>query len=246
MRIRTLLLSLCLPALLCLGEAHAAKPVRVAIDPTFPPMEYIQNGKRVGFDMDLAQALSARLGRPFDYTDMDFKAMVPSVMSGRADMILSAIYITDERKKVVDFTDPYFSAGLVVLVKKDNAQITHLADLAGKRVAVQVGTKSVAVLSDNYPTVQRMEVEKNEEMFNALESGRADAVVTGKPAALLYAKTRGTAKVLPEPLTHEDYGIAVSKNEPQLRDALNKALAQLKADGTWQELQEKWFGASGN
>ncbi|MFS2222324.1 transporter substrate-binding domain-containing protein [Pantoea sp. B65] len=246
MKLKRLLMTLCMPALLYVGSSLAAEPVHVAIDPTFPPMEYIQDGNRVGFDIDIASALAAKLGRPLEYTDMDFKAMVPSVLAGRSDIILSAIYITDERKKVVDFTDPYFSAGLVILVNKDNTSIKSPADLAGKRVAVQVGTKSVSLLSSQYPTARLIEVEKNEEMFNSLSSGRADAVVTGKPAALLYAKTRGTSKVLAEPLTREDYGIAVSKRQPELRAALNQALQAIRADGTWQRVNQKWFGVAGN
>ena len=222
--------------------AGAAEPVQVAIDPTFPPMEYIQDGKKTGFDIDLAAALSEKMGRPLVYTDMDFKGMIPSVISGRQDVVLSAIYITDERKKVVDFTDPYFTAGLVVMVKKGNATIAKPDDLSGKRVAVQVGTKSIAWMKEHYPAAKLVEVEKNEEMFNSLEADRADAVVTGKPAALLYAKNRGTAKVLPEPLTREDYGIAVSKKLPQLRADINKALAAIKADGTYNKIIVRWFG----
>ncbi|XBS68461.1 transporter substrate-binding domain-containing protein [Acerihabitans sp. KWT182] len=245
MDIKRTFLAVFAPVIFYAGACLAAEPIRVAIDPTFPPMEYTQGGQRTGFDIDLANALSARLGRAMNYTDMDFKAMVPSVLAGRQDIVLSAIYITDDRKKVVDFTDPYFSAGLVVMVKKGETGIKTPADLAGKRVAVQVGTKSIAVLNDNYPKAVPVEVEKNEEMFNALETGRADAVVTGKPAALLYAKSRGTTVLLPEPLTHEDYGIAVSKREPELRQALNKALREIRADGTYERLVQKWFGAAG-
>lgn len=246
MNVKKRVLSLLLPLSLTLSHAFAAEPIRVAIDPTFPPMEYMQDGKRTGFDIDLAQALSAKMGRPLAYTDMDFKAMVPSVLAGRQDIVLSAIYITDERKKVVDFTDPYFTAGLVIMVKKGDRRIKTPADLAGKRVAVQVGTKSVALLTDKYPQAQRVEVEKNEEMFNSLEAGRADAVVTGKPAALLYAKAKGTTEVLDEPLTREDYGIAVSKRQPELRDDINNALAAIKADGSYDKLLMKWFGKSGS
>ncbi|MFL9925591.1 transporter substrate-binding domain-containing protein [Herbaspirillum lusitanum] len=242
MKLRNLLLV----GMLSLGAqataAFAADPIRVAIDPTFPPMEYIQDGKHTGFDIDLAAALSVKMGRKLEYTDMDFKGMIPSVISGRNDIVLSAIYITDERKKVVDFTDPYFTAGLVVMVKKDNNAIQKPSDMAGKRVAVQVGTKSIAFLKENYPEAIRVEVEKNEEMFNSLESGRADAVVTGKPAALLYSKARDTTKVLAEPVTREDYGIAVSKKLPQLREDLNKALKEIKADGTYDKLIVRWFG----
>lgn len=229
-----------------LNVASAAEPIRVAIDPTFPPMEFIQDGKKTGFDIDLAAALSAKMGRPLVYTDMDFKGMIPSVMSGRQDVVLSAIYITDERKKVVDFTDPYFTAGLVVMVKKNNAAIAKPDDLSGKRVAVQVGTKSIAWMKEHYPAAKLVEVEKNEEMFNSLEADRADAVVTGKPAALLYTKARGTTKVLAEPLTKEDYGIAVSKKLPQLREDINKALRDIKADGTYDKIIVRWFGQDAN
>lgn len=241
MKLRSLLLAMSLPFALL---AHAAEPIRVAIDPTFPPMEFMQDNQRTGFDVDLADALAKKMGRPLAYTDMDFKAMVPSVLAGRQDIVLSAIYITDERKKVVDFTDAYFTAGLVVMVKNGEQSIKSPKDLAGKRVAVQVGTKSVKVMNDEYPTAKLVEVEKNEEMFNSLEAGRADAVVTGKPAALLYSKTRGTTQVLSEPLTREDYGIAVSKRQPELRQQLNDALKAVKADGTYDALLKKWFGTT--
>lgn len=244
MKLRTLLLSTVLPLTLLSSLSHAADPIRVAIDPTFPPMEYMQGNQRTGFDVDLAEAISKKIGRPLSYTDMDFKAMVPSVLAGRQDIVLSAIYITDDRKKVVDFTDPYFTAGLVVMVKKGDIRFTTPKDLAGKRVAVQVGTKSVQVLADQYPDAHPVEVEKNEEMFNSLETGRADAVITGKPAALLYIKKRGTTQLLPEPITHEEYGIAVSKREPELRQQLNDAIKSIKADGTYEALVKKWFGTA--
>ncbi len=225
-----------------LHQVFADEPIRAAIDPTFPPMEYIQDGKRVGFDIDMANALSAKMGRTLEYTEMDFKGMIPSVISGRQDIVLSAIYITDERKQVVDFTDPYFTAGLVVMVKKGDQSIQKPSDLKGKRVAVQVGTKSIAWLKEHYPEANLVEVEKNEAMFNSLETNRADAVVTGKPAALLYSKERGTTRVLAEPLTREDYGIAVSKKQPKLREAFNKAIQAIKADGTYDKIMIRWFG----
>ncbi len=107
------------------------------------------------------------------------------------------------------------------MVKKGCKRITSPKDIAGKRV----------------------EVEKNEEMFSSLEAGRVDAVVSVKPAALLYSKARGTKEVLSEPLTQEDYGIAVSKKEPELRQQLNAALKTVRADCTYDALITKWFGA---
>lgn len=223
-------------------HAFAAEPVRVAIDPTFPPMEYMQDGQRTGFDIDLANALQEKMGREFVYTDMDFKAMIPSVLAGRQDIVLSAIYITPAREKVVDFTNPYFSAGLIALVGKDS-DIHKLSDLNGKTVAVQVGTKSVNYLREHFPKVKRMEVETNESMFNALGSKRAQAVITGRPAALLYSKKTGNSRILDEMVTHENYGIAVSKKKPELKAAINKALDELVVDGTYDKLMIKWFAS---
>lgn len=238
----TALASLCLSA----GMAHAqdANVLRVATDATFPPMEYVQNGQRTGFDIELVNALGKAMGKRIEWTDIDFKGLIPGLVSRRFDMAVSAIYITDARKQVVDFTEPYYHGGLVIMVKKDNTTIKSPADLAGKKVSVQVGTKSVNFLRTNYPKVQRVEVEKNDEMFNLVEIGRADAAVTGKPAAMQYARTKGDLRVLDTPLTTEEYGIAVRKDEPQLTQALNQALVKIKADGTYGALIRKWFGAN--
>ena len=155
-------------------------------------------------------------------------------------MAVSAIYVTDERKKVVDFTNSYYAGGLVAMVK-DGSSIKKLSELNGKKVTVQVGTKSVGYLQEHFPKVQRVEVEKNQEMFNLVDIGRADAAVTGKPAAFQYVRTRGGLRVLDEQLTTEEYGMALRKDTPELTKAVNAALAKLKADGTYAAIVKKWF-----
>lgn len=223
------------------GIAHAQSNVlKVGTDATFPPMEFTENGKRTGFDIELVEAVARKMGKQVEWVDIDFKGLIPGLVSRRFDMAVSAIYITDERKKVVDFTDPYYAGGLVAMVK-DGSSIRKLSDLEGKKVTVQVGTKSVSYLQEHFPKVQRIEVEKNQEMFNLVDIGRADAAVTGKPAAYQYVRTRGGLRVLDEQLTTEEYGMALRKDEPELRKAVNDALAQLKADGTYAAIVNKWF-----
>lgn len=224
--------------------AHAQGNVlRVGTDATFPPMEFTENGKRTGFDIELVEAVAKTLGKQVEWVDIDFKGLIPGLISRRFDMAVSAIYITDERKKVVDFTEPYYAGGLVAMVK-DGSSIKSLADLEGKKVTVQVGTKSVSFLQERFPKVQRVEVEKNQEMFNLVDIGRADAAVTGKPAAYQYVRTRPGLRVLDEQLTTEEYGMALRKSEPELAKAVNGALAKLKADGTYAAIVKKWFSAS--
>lgn len=231
-------------AALSLGSAsvYAQNNVlRVGTDATFPPMEFVENGKRTGFDIELVEAMAKAMGRQVEWIDIDFKGLIPGLVSKRFDMAVSAIYITDERKKVVDFTDAYYAGGLVAMVKDSNTTIKKLSDLDGKKVTVQVGTKSVSYLGEKHPKVQRVEVEKNQEMFNLVEIGRADAAVTGKPAAYQYVRTRPGLRVLEEQLTTEEYGMALRKDSPELTKAANAALAKLKADGTYAALVKKWF-----
>lgn len=214
--------------------------IKVATDATFPPMEFMENDKFAGFDIELVEAVAAKMGKKVEWVNIDFKGLVPGLVSKRFDMAVSAIYITDERKKVVDFSDAYYAGGLVAMVK-EGSPIKTIKDLDGKKVSVQVGTKSVIYLNEKHPQVQLVEVQKNQEMFNLVDIGRADAAVTGKPAAFQYIRTRGGMQVLPEQLTTEEYGMAVRKDLPQLTASVNKALAALKSDGSYQAIVAKWF-----
>ncbi|MGB3435574.1 transporter substrate-binding domain-containing protein [Achromobacter sp.] len=224
------------------GPAFAQETIRAVTDATFPPMEFVKDGKRTGFDIELVEALAGAMGKKVEWIDIDFKGLIPALQAGRADIAVSAIYITPERAKVVDFTDPYYAGGLVVMTKKDGP-VKTLKDLDGRKVSVQVGTKSVNYLKEHYPSVQRVEVEKNQEMFNLVQIGRAEAAVTGKPAAKLFAQSTTDLTVLNDQITTEDYGIAVPKNKPELTRELNAALQKLKADGSYQAIVNKWFEA---
>jgi polar amino acid transport system substrate-binding protein len=241
-RIRRNLLALAASAAMTLtGVAHAEDVLRVATDATFPPFEYSENGKRTGFDIELIEAIAKVLNRKVEWTDIDFKGLIPGLVAKRFDVAASAIYITDERRKVVDFTDPYYPGGLVIMTKKGDNSIKGPEDLKGKKVTVQVGTKSVNFLKEHYPAAQPVEVEKNQQMFELVEIGRADAAVTGKPAAKVYARTKGTLQVVDKPLTVEEYGYALRKDEPELTRQFNEALKKLKADGTYDKLVAKYL-----
>src|SRR5690349_12658558 len=173
-RIRRSLLVLAASAAMTLtGVAHAQEVLRVATDATFPPFEYSENGKRTGFDVELIEAIAKVMNRKVEWIDIDFKGLIPGLLANRFDVAASAIYITDERRKVVDFTDPYYPGGLVIMTKKGDNSIKGPEDLKGKKVTVQVGTKSVNYLKEHYPAAQPVEVEKNQQMFELVEVGRA-------------------------------------------------------------------------
>jgi polar amino acid transport system substrate-binding protein len=226
--------AMALVAALVAPTVHAADDViRVATDATFPPLEFVQDGKRTGFDIELIEAMAKVMGKKVQWVDIDFKGLIPGLIANRFDVAASGIYMTEERRKVVQFTDPYYRGGLVVLVRKDDPSIKTPADLDGKKVTVQVGTKSVQFLKDNFPNVQRVEVEKNQEMFDLVSIGRA---------AVQYAKVNPKVRVLDKALTTELYGFALRQDEGALTAQMNKALQTLRSNGTYQALQVKWFG----
>jgi polar amino acid transport system substrate-binding protein len=238
---RRRLLGLVAACLFLGGAARAQDVIRVGTDATFQPFEYSENGKRTGFDIELIEAIAKQLNKTVEWIDIDFKGLVPGLIANRFDVAASAIYITEERRKVVDFTDSYYPGGLVIMVKKGDDRIKGPDDLNGKKVSVQVGTKSVNFLKEKFPSVERIEVEKNQEMFQLVEIGRADAAVTGKPAAKVYARVRGTLEVLDQPLTVEEYGFALRKSDADLVKQFNDALKKLKADGSYDKLVSKYL-----
>lgn len=246
MKILRVLSAAVLSCMLCATAAHAdADVIRVATDATFPPLEFVKDGQRIGFDIDLINAIAKTLNRKVEWVDIDFKGLIPGLIARRFDVAASGIYMTEERRRVVDFTDPYYKGGLAILVRKDEPALQAPADLAGRKVSVQVGTKSVDFLKQNYPTVQRVEVEKNQAMFDLLMIRRVDAAVTGRPAAVQFARSQGgSVRVLDKGLTTELYGFALRKDEKDLMTQFNTALQTLHANGTYARLVAKWFGPS--
>lgn len=216
--------------------------LNVGTDATFKPFEYKNNGKYEGFDIELMEAVAKELGaNKVEYVDTEFKGLIPGLLAKKYDVIVSAMYITDERKQTINFSDSYFPGGLSIMVKKDNQAVKGIDDLKGKKVSVQVGTKSAKYLEEKYKDITLVKVETNNEMFLELETGKVDAVVTGLPAAKTYAKATGSVKVLPETLTQEFYGYGLRKDDEELATAINTALKTLKDNGTYNQIAKKWF-----
>jgi polar amino acid transport system substrate-binding protein len=227
-----------------LEKVKQDKVLIVGTDPTFPPFEFKNDKKEYdGFDIDMIRAVAKEMGIPkVQFVDTEFKGLIPGLQAKKFDVIMSGIYKTDERAKVIGFSDTYYPGGLAIMVKEDNNKIKNINDLKGKEVSVQIGTKSVSFLKEKYPQVKVKEVEKNSDMFLELESNRVEAVVTGQPAAKVYAKEKGGVKVLDQLLTHEEYAIGTRKEDEALNKEFNAALKRLKANGEYAKIVKKWFG----
>ncbi len=231
------------------SQKSAAKPlgtVVVGTNAEFRPMEYVdKDNKIVGFDVDLMNALAKRANFTPKYVNTKWDGIFVALANGEFDAVVSSVTITDERKKVVNFTDPYFNAGQIVAVSKDNTTIKGAADLSGHKVGVQLGTTGDIATSK----IKGVTVKRYDEItlaFQALKNGDVDAVVNDAPvsADIIKANPELNAKLVGKPFTSELYGIAVNKKKTDLLKALNAALKAVKDDGTYNKIYTKWFGTN--
>lgn len=226
------------------AETEAGGGVLVmATNAEFPPYEYHDGGEIVGIDAEIAKAIAGELGMELEIEDIAFDSIIPEITSGKADMGLAGMTVTEDRKQSVDFSDTYAKASQKVIVKEDS-EIASPDDLAGKIVGVQLGTTGDIYVSDleaDGTTVERYN--KGFEAVQALSQGKIDAVVIdGEPAKTFVAQTEGL-KILEESFTDEEYAIAVKKGNTELLDKINGALKTLKENGTLDEIVAKYIKA---
>ena len=232
------------------AEVPADKPVSkgivIATDATFPPMEFVDDAKDiVGFDIDLMNAIAAKMGLDVEFKNTAWDGIFAGLESGSYDAILSAVTITDERKAKYDFSDPYINAGQVVVVLAGEMGIQGADDLSGKTAGTQIGTTgSFAVQKIDGATLK--EYDTIDMAVLDLLAGNIDAVVVDTPVAADYVvasdQFKGKLKIVGEPFTDEHYGLVVAKGKSgELVAAFNQGLKAVKADGTYEKLYAKWI-----
>lgn len=223
-------------------EAAGGKLV-MATNAEFPPYEFHDGDKIVGIDAEIAQAIADELGMELEIEDIAFDSIIPEIVSGKADMALAGMTVTEDRKASVDFSDTYATASQMIIVKEDS-EIAGPDDLKGVTVGVQLGTTGDIYVSDleaDGTTVERYN--KGFEAVQALSQGKIDAVVIdGEPAKTFVSETEGL-KILDEAFTVEEYAIAVKKGNTELLDKVNGALETLKDNGTLDEIVAKYIKA---
>lgn len=225
--------------------------VVVGTEAAFAPFEYYDEKDRsmTGFDVDLIRAVAKEIGyKNCTIKHMDFDALIPAVNSDKADMVISAMTITENRKRVVLFSQPYYKSGLAFIVRKDVNDVKKFEDLQGKTIAVQEETTGAVYaekLKEKGAVIKAYD--NNDRALVELKNGKADAVVCDLPVLQYFLKNGGSAyaKLVGEPLTAEEYGIAVAKKKPDMEKAVNQALDTLKKNGTYDKIYEKWFGKGG-
>ncbi len=219
--------------------------IRVGTDAAFPPFEFKDEaGNTVGFDMDVLNAIAAEAGFEVEYIDTPFDGIFVALQSGDLDAVISATTIKPERAEIVDFSDPYFDAGLAVVVRADS-DYQSVDDLAGKTVGVQLGTTGDIEASSRYGDENVRRYDDVLLAFQALLSGDIEGIVNDLPVTRGYMVNHPDAalRLIEDMLTTEQYGIAVNKEKPELLAAINEGLAAIRASGVYDAIYAKWITA---
>ena len=219
-----------------------AKPIRVATDATWQPFEFInpETHQFEGYDIDLMKAIAANSGFEVEFLNVSWDPLLEGMAKEQYDAAISSITITEDRKKEMLFSEPYFAAGQMVVVIKDNIVINGKDSLAGN-VGFQEGTTGDYEVKKIKAVIPRP-FDKIELAFKALLAGEIDAVVCDNPVALLYVgKYPDKLRTAGAVFTKENYGIAIAKHKTELQARINSGLKSVKSEGLLDQLAEKWL-----
>jgi glutamine transport system substrate-binding protein len=228
--------------LMMLAANVQAKTLVVGCDTNFMPFEFKQGDKYVGFDIDLWDAIAKDLGLEYKLQPMDFNGLIPALQSGNIDAAIAGMTVKSKREEVVDFSYPYYDAGLLLMVRADEKNINGVEDLVDKVIATKLGTTS----ADFAKTLKNKEVKLFPNIDGAymeLRGKGADAVIFDSPAILYYIKTegQGAVKTVGPLYQGQSYGIAFPQGS-ELREKVTIAILKFMEDGTYAKLYKKWFG----
>lgn len=214
----------------------------IGTDATYPPLESTQDSEYVGFDIDLGSAVAREMGRKARWVNSGFDGIFAALQSHKFDMVMSSVTITDDRKRSMAFSSPYYTAGQAIASRKDGTLYTDTMQMAGKTCGIQINTTAKEVLKKR-PDIKVREYNSIDLALLDLQNGNIDAVMTDSPV-LKYNLHRGfpSLQLAANLLTEEHYGIAMRPDDRELLTRVNAALKKLDERGEIAKLRAKWFG----
>ena len=227
---------------LALGTAGLAEDATLVVgtNAEFAPFEFIgDDGQPAGIDIDLINAIGEKIGMAIQIENMSFDALIPALASGKIEATISGMTITEDRKQSVLFSDPYYQASQKIIVKEGSA-VAGEADLAGKKIGVQLGTTGDLYVTEKFTDATVDRYDKGIDAVQDLVNGRLDAVVIDEEPANVFVSQAQGLIVLEDRLSDEAYGIALPLGQDELLAKINQALSDLKADGTVDAIYEKY------
>ena len=218
----------------------AKDKIFVGTNAEFPPFEYLDKGEVTGFDIELVNEIGKVMDADVKVLDMSFDGLLPALQMKKVDLVIAGMTATEERKKTVSFTQPYYTASQVIIVKEGNNSIKSFDDLKGKKVAVMLGFTGDTIVSE----IEGVSIERFNAAYAgimALQADKVEAVVLDSEPAKNYVKQNPGLVLAEADAEQEEYAIALRKNDKALLEKVEKALAEIKANGTYDALIKKYF-----
>lgn len=227
------------------STGDAKETYKVGIDTTYPPFEFEVDGEYTGIDIDLITTIAKNQGIDIEFDAMDFGGIIPAMQADQLDIAIAGMSITDDRKKIVDFSDPYFEAGLSLVVGKDTTDVESIEDLKGKTIAAKNGTTGAKFAQENEVEYGYTLVlfDDSPAMFQEVTNGNAAALVEDYPViAYAIAQNNLDLQIVGERLNGDNYGIAVLKGKHQdVLQKINDGLQDLRDSGEYDEILSKYI-----
>ena len=209
----------------------------------FPPYEMTtDSGDLEGIDIEVAGAIAKKLGLELQVDDMDFDAALLAAQQGKSDIVMAGVSVTEERQKVMEFSDSY-ATGVQVIIVKEDSDIASVENLDGKMIGTQRGTTGNIYCTDDYGEDHITTYDNGLTAVQALMNGQVDCVVIDQEPAKAFVAANQGLKILETEYVSEDYAIGMAKGNTALQSAVNKALAELQEDGTVQSIVDKYIAA---
>ena len=216
------------------------KIIYVGIDAAFPPFGYLDNGNIAGFDYDIMSEIAKLTDMKVEFNQMQFAGLLPALQTKKIDVIIAGMTVTEERKQFVNFSETYYVSSQVILVHRDNNDITNFDNLEGKNVGTVIGTTGDVVMTEN-EKVNTKKFDTGAQAVLSLKEKKIDAIVFDKEPCKNFAKYNEEIKLIDSDSVQEDYAIAVRKEDTSLLENINRGISIIMTNGTYENLIEKNF-----
>jgi ABC-type amino acid transport substrate-binding protein len=224
-----------------LAQIRRTGTLKVGTDATYPPFETVDptTGQVSGFEIDLIRALAEQIPAKVEFVVVPFDGIIPGLKTGKYDLVISAMTITKERAAQILFTKPYTIAGQSIVVRAGENKVAGPADLVGKKIGCQLATTG-ELEAKKIARSQVVSFDTIGAAFRDLENGNLDGAIADTPTARIFIHDHATLKLAGEPLTREEFGMAVRPSDRTLAEGINQALDKLRAGGEMRTIEERW------
>jgi len=220
--------------------------LKVGLDPTYPPFELLTNEELVGLDVDLANALGKELGVGIEFVYFGYDGLYDALLTGQADVLISALVIMPERTKDFAYSESYFNAGEILIVRNGESEIEEITDLNGRSLAVELGSQGHVLATEwerKIPKLTIVPFNTPDEALTAVLNQTADAALIDQISGRLFLKENSGLTRIKEPITVEPYAVVLRANDVQLLKQINSSLDHLQTTGELDNIIQKWLGS---